>query len=293
MKTLLAMIVVVALVEPSSAQREAAQRESAPADVERARVVYVPRHLQAVDLANTVNTALLQESNVSTSTNRKVVRAAIVPEQLGNSVIVSAPKEGIERVLDLVKTLDQKQRMVAIDVLLVEVASVTQKERPELPASSDQTITQLVEQLRSRPGLRILDRCQVNVLGGHSVQFSLGGRVPQIRESRTVARGGQANSVALEDVGITLGLATRVNPDGLVAVAIDFEKSHLGPKEDGVVVAAPKNGEVLKTSPVRTVKTETTLSLARGRTTVVGGMIVSRASGPVELVLIASGGMVP
>ncbi len=256
--------------------------------LERKRVVYRAKHVPASNLADIVNKVLVSEARIAAARDRNVSPVTIVPQRLTNSLIIGAPADIIDGVLDLVEDLDRRQQMVSIEILVAEVAIGT-AEKPDRSVSvSDGSIGELAAKLQQRPGLRILARPRLAALEGQPTSLTLGGRVPRIIGSYGGRSSGQSNRISMEDMGLTLGMTTRVNPDGLVTMEIDLEKSHLGADKEGMVIAAAKEGEPVKTLPVRTLKTQTTVSVADGQTAILGGITAEGGPHPIELLLLVS-----
>lgn len=250
------------------------------------RVVYRVRHLPARDLANTVSKLLMSEAAIAAAQDRTVSPLTVIPESVTNSLIVSGPDDLIDGVLDLIQDLDRQQQMVSIDVLVAEVV-IGASDQPDRSISvSHQSIGDLAAKLDQRPGLRILARPRLATMEGQPTSLTLGRREPRV--ARTSRSAGRSSSGSRDDLGLTLGVSTRVGPDGLVTMEIDLEKSHPGADEEGIVVAAAKQGEPVRTPPVRTFKAQTAVSVADGQTAILAGIAAGGGPHPIELILLVS-----
>ena len=85
-----------------------------------------------------------------------------------------------------------------------------------LSASSD-SVSLLIRALQESNRIQILSRPQIRTLDNQSAFIQVGQRVPRIIGS-TINQIGQQNTVALENVGLILGVTPRISPDGTVVM---------------------------------------------------------------------------
>jgi hypothetical protein len=104
--------------------------------------------------------------------------------------------------------------------------------------------------------------------------IQVGERVPRITGT-SINQVGQVNSVALENVGLILGVTPRISPEGMVVMEIDAEKSDVGPEIEGIPVSVSSQGEVIRSPRVNITTAQTTVSAASGQTIVIGGLITT------------------
>jgi hypothetical protein len=81
--------------------------------------------------------------------------------------------------------------------------------------------------------------------------------------------------VALENVGLILGVTPRISPEGMVVMEIDAEKSDVGPEIEGIPVSVSSQGQVIRSPRVNITTAQTTVSAASGQTIVIGGLITT------------------
>lgn len=139
-------------------------------------------------------------------------------------------------------------------------------------SASSKNVSVLLRALRENRRVDVLSRPQIRTLDNQPAFIQVGQRVPRIIGS-TVNQNGQSNSVALENVGLILGVTPRVSPDGTVVMEIDAEKSSLGPEQDGIPVAVSVDGTVIRSPRVDTTTAQATVSATDGETIVLGGLI--------------------
>ena len=139
-------------------------------------------------------------------------------------------------------------------------------------SASSQNVSVLLRALNETRHVRVLSRPQIRTLDNQPAYIQVGQRVPRIIGS-TVNQNGQSNSVALENVGLILGVTPRVSPDNMVVMEIDAEKSSLGNEQDGIPVAVSTDGTVIRSPRVDTTTAQATVSAANGETIILGGLI--------------------
>ncbi|MEE3371186.1 MAG: secretin N-terminal domain-containing protein [Planctomycetota bacterium] len=142
-------------------------------------------------------------------------------------------------------------------------------------AASSRNINILLRALQESRRLDVLSRPQIRTLDNQSAFIQVGQRVPRIMGS-TVNQNGQSNTVALENVGLIIGVTPRISPDGMVVMEIDAEKSALGPEQEGVPVSVSVDGTVIRAPRIDTTTAQATVSAASGETIVLGGLITKR-----------------
>jgi len=122
--------------------------------------------------------------------------------------------------------------------------------------------------------MEILSRPQVMTLDNQPAFIQVGERVPRITGT-SINQVGQVNSVALENVGLILGVTPRISPEGMVVMEIDAEKSDVGPEIEGIPVSVSSQGQVIRSPRVNITTAQTTVSAASGQTIVIGGLITT------------------
>lgn len=144
-------------------------------------------------------------------------------------------------------------------------------------SASSESVSVLIRALKECRRLEVLSRPQVMTLDNQPAFVQVGQRVPRITGT-TVNQMGQVNSVTLENVGLILGVTPRISPDGLVVMAIDAEKSEVGPEAEGIPVSISAAGQIVRSPRINTTMAQTTVSAASGQTIVLGGLIVKGKS---------------
>ncbi|MEQ1904317.1 MAG: hypothetical protein ABL888_09050, partial [Pirellulaceae bacterium] len=139
-------------------------------------------------------------------------------------------------------------------------------------SASSESISALLRALQESRRLEVLSRPQIRTLDNQPAFIQVGQRVPRVIGS-TVNQIGQTNSIALENVGLILGVTPRISPDGTVVMEVDAERSGLGPESEGVPISVAPNGNVIRSPRVDTTTAQATVSAASGETIILGGLI--------------------
>ncbi len=139
-------------------------------------------------------------------------------------------------------------------------------------SASSESVSALLRALRENRRLDVLSRPQIMTLDNQPAFIQVGQRVPRITGT-TINQFSQVNTIALENVGLILGVTPRISPEGMVVMEIDAEKSSLGPDAEGIPVASSSTGEVIRSPRINTTTAQTTVSAASGQTIVLGGLI--------------------
>ena len=337
---------------------------------QRKNTVYQLRNAPALDVADAINQFLRSERAVQQAAPGTISpfqqienEVVVVPEPVGNSLIISASPRFHEEIYRLVQKLDAQPPQVLIQVLIAEVAltddrqfgiefglqdgllfdrsllgelvttnttttfgnppTTTQTQTIQAASNtpgfdfngpiignsgsekslataaqvggqglsnfalgrtselgfgglvlsaSSKTINALLRALQQNQRLEILSRPQVMTIDNQPAFIQVGQKVPRITNV-TINQIGQNNVVALENVGLILGVTPRISPDGMVVMEIDAEKSEVAPEVEGIPISISATGAVVRSPRYNITTAQTTVSTASGETIVLGGLI--------------------
>ncbi len=144
-------------------------------------------------------------------------------------------------------------------------------------SASSESVSILVRALEESRRLEVLSRPQIMTLDNQPAFIQVGERVPRIIGSQ-INQVGQVNNIALENVGLILGVTPRISPDGMVVMEIDAEKSELGPEAEGIPISVSVDGSIIRSPRISLTNAQTTVSTASGETIVLGGLITKASS---------------
>ncbi|MFV2067548.1 MAG: type II secretion system protein GspD, partial [Pirellulales bacterium] len=142
-------------------------------------------------------------------------------------------------------------------------------------SASSESVSVLIRALQETRRIEVLSRPQIMTLDNQPAFIQVGQRVPRIIGTQ-INQVGQVNSVALENVGLILGVTPRISPTGMVVMEIDAERSEVGPDAEGIPISVSATGEIIRSPRIDTTTAQTTVSAASGETIVLGGLITKR-----------------
>jgi len=258
--------------------------------VQRKREVIRLANSPAGDVAQTINEMLRSERAAGPGSAGEVV---IVPDAVSNCLVISAAPQAIKEIIELVEELDAPPPLVLIRVLMAEIVSegessvllddlsafvedgpdAGEKGAKPILLGSHEAALAMVKELAGREDVEILARSQITALDNQSAYVQIGERVQVV----ATTRGDKSVGIEFQNVGLILGVTPRINPDRTVTMEIDFEKSGLGDAADG----APS-------PPVDTIRVQTTVSVADGRTLVLGGLVAESGNEKRELLMVVT-----
>lgn len=138
-------------------------------------------------------------------------------------------------------------------------------------SASSESVSALLRAMQELSCARIISRPQIMTLDNQPAFVQVGQRVPRITGT-AINNVGQVNSVALENVGIILGVTPRISPEGLVVMEVDAEKSEVDTTEKGTEVAI-SSGVPIYSPYINVTTAQTTVSASSGETIILGGLI--------------------
>ena len=141
-------------------------------------------------------------------------------------------------------------------------------------SASSQNINVLLRALEESRRMQVLSRPQILTLDNQPAFIQVGQRVPRIVAS-SLNQIGQQNQIALENVGLILGVTPRISPEGNVVMEIDAEKSDVGPESEGIPISISAEGGIIRSPRVNVSSAQATVSAADGETIILGGLITN------------------
>ena len=112
-------------------------------------------------------------------------------------------------------------------------------------------------------------------VAGQTASVQIGHRKPRI-VGATFSQRGRSNNVQMENVGSIVQITPQVVPDGSLVVAVDIEKSDLGPEAEGKVIAGLEDGTQVRSPQIDTLMARTTVTAANGQVVVLGNLVCSQ-----------------
>jgi len=276
--------------------------------LERKTEVYRLKNAQAADVGTAIRSFLDQERQrvtqvlgadaVGTAQRLLEREVAIVPEQVSNTLLLSASPRYFEQIHQIIEELDQAQSQVLIQVLLAEVTldsnrdlgfewsfsknigngwNVGNKTDFGIPTQmqnfggysalvTGNNMQFLMRALENDGRVEVLSRPQILTADNKVASINVGQRVPIITGSSTTPQGGQINTFDYRDVGVNLTVTPRITGEGFVKIDVGATNSSL----------ASSSIEINNKATVPIInerRASTTVTVQSGQTVVIGGLI--------------------
>jgi type II secretory pathway component GspD/PulD (secretin) len=276
-----AMIIGLSIAQTqrtSDAAQPSENVESNPAATEApvmmVREVYNLRNVPAVDVAKSI-TQLLRSERSS-----RAGELAIIPEPIGNRLLVSATPSMLEAVVNLIERVDVRPRSVVIEALIVQAERENGAAGTSLRAKCSGVLPKglaaLIAELKKESGVKILAHPTVMTLDNQAAFLQVGQRVPS--PCSVVNEGSQKAATEYKNVGIILGVTPRVSPDNVVVMEIDLEISE-AVKGTATSMAAPR---------IDVITTQTTIAVESGKAVVLSALEAKSSSAVKELLMVVT-----
>ena len=102
----------------------------------------------------------------------------------------------------------------------------------------------------------------------------VGQKVPRVTGVNVNPETGAINTpTILEPVGLIIDVTPRINPDGLVSMAISATNSAVGPESEGIPIYITPAGDAVRQPRIDTIEALTVVSAMDGQTVILGGLI--------------------
>jgi len=276
--------------------------------LERKTEVYRLKNAQAADVGTAIRSFLDQERQrvtqvlgtdaVGTAQRLLEREVAIVPEQVSNTLLLSASPRYFEQIHQIIEELDQAQSQVLIQVLLAEVTLDSNRDLGfewsftknlgngwnvgtgtefGIPTQmqnfggysalvTGNNMSFLMRALENDGRVEVLSRPQILTADNKVASINIGQRVPIITGSSTTPQGGQINTFDYRDVGVNLTVTPRITGEGFVKIDVGATNSSL----------ASSSVEINDKATVPIInerRASTTVTVQSGQTVVIGGLI--------------------
>ncbi len=206
-----------------------------------------------VNSAATTLTKLFKTEGEGVTENVKD-KVVIVPEPIGNCLIISGPPPAVEEVRRLLNQIDRPPAMVRLEVQLTEALSDFEKKISEKTAEG-----------------KTLMHAELSTMDNQTAKIKFGRQESHITSVST-STVGTTNSYTPTNVGTVIQFTPRVSAQGIVALQISINDSRSSPVEEGIPIFTPKDGQPIRTPNTDTLSNQTTLQLQDGQTQTISVM---------------------
>ena len=255
------------------------------------QLVYRLKNIPATDAANAIKEFLRSESPPRGPQGPafqawSTPSAKIVPEPVSNSLLIAGRSDMVDEIRKIAGELDIPSPTVLIEVVIGEAPAAKAKPaetpKPDRAAAAPSG-AQSLHVIAAPPQMETIARVRLATLDNQAAFIQLGERVALVG-GPAPAPAGKEKQPGLTNVGLILGVTPRISPDGPVVLAIDFEKSQVGPEQEGIPIAAAGN-QVVRTPRIETISLQTSVRVPNGQTIVLGS-IAARGKQDKELFIV-------
>ena len=276
--------------------------------LERRTEVYRLKNAQAPDVGTAIRTFLDQERQrvtqvlgqdaVGTAQRLLEREVAIVPEQVSNTLLLSASPRYFDQIHRIIEELDLPQPQVLIQVMLAEVTLDSTRDLGfewsfaknvgggwnvgtgtdfGLPTAlnnfggysalvTGNNVNFLMRALENEGRVEVLSRPQILTADNKAASINIGQRVPLITGSQLTPQGGTVNTFDYRDVGVNLTVTPRITGDGFVKIDVGATNSSLSSSSVEI-------NERATVPIINERRASTTVTVQSGQTVVIGGLI--------------------
>ena len=274
----------------------------------RKRIVVNLRYGPAADLGRAI-TDLLQRERSSAKEE-----ITIVPDAIGNRLLISATPPLIAEITQLVEQLDTKPPSVVVRLTIAELrrpadqgdaggidltersgstagkAASTKKQDISKVATSREDAEKLIDSLQRAAGIKFLGQAHIVAVDNQAAFVQVGERAPRATRlpgrSEGAPGAGGPTSVTYQDSGLIVGVTPRISPDDSVTLNVDVEKSNMPPESDEGTTTTRSNLGAFRAPRMETTSIQTTVSIPAGQALILGGLATRSAEGRSQLLVI-------
>jgi hypothetical protein len=250
------------------------------------RLVYVVRHGTAKGLADVLAKHFKGAD----------VDVEALPDTLGNLLLIRAAPGTFPEVVQLLDKLDQRPRLVTVQLLVAELTPQMRQGAPneapaaglqerDLTGSMEQVEAQVRAQLKGRVGN--IKRVRLTALEGQTSQTMLGEYRPYVTGVTTRAPGVTTRSINYRNIGLSVTVTPRIRPDQTIDLDLKLQESHPHVAPDGIQIGTDENGPVRATEFIVSTL-EAKVAVAPGKALPVEGVKTASKSGRAQTLVIVS-----
>jgi len=258
---------------------------------EHVRAVYNLKNKPATDTSYVLQQLFRAEGRLhgpaaTTAKSPAGAGVAIIPSVIDNSLLISGPPESVEEVRALLDKIDQPRGMLSLEMELgaVPFGDIKPAERPEPKAKSSVAGEQPLRLLARPAKMETVAHARLIALDNQPAFVQLGSRVPRVNNLSASSAGGETRSITLDNVGVIVGVTSRINPDGMVTMLIDVEQGHVGPENEGTPISVA-GGRVVRAPRIEASTVQTTIRIRNGQPIILASAF-DKGKSDKELVII-------
>lgn len=269
-----ALVGALALVATALAQ-------DAPAS-KAGRLAYVVRHGNARELAGVLGKHFKGDAEVQTA-----------PNVAANCLLIRATPAVLAEAVKLLEQLDRQPRLVAVKIVVAEVALPRKGEEAkainvkELTGPADEVLSKL-DALRRRGALGRMRTVRLTAVEGQLASTQSGEMKPIVDSMVITARGLPHRSISYRTVGMNVQVKGRVGAEGAVALDLDLQDARLNVAPDAPVLGKDESGAAIRAKEIVTSQLKTRLNVRPGQAVLAEGVQTKAPSGAAQTFVIVT-----
>ena len=140
-------------------------------------------------------------------------------------------------------------------------------------SAGNESVNVLLRALKDRQCVRVLSKPHLMTIENLQGRISIGAEVPRVAGTTQGGTGNVTQDIEFVDVGVILEVTPRVSPDGMIVMAVNVEKSAVGPDATGITIGFSDDGQPIISPQIIETEAQTTLMARSGQTVVFSGLI--------------------
>ena len=130
--------------------------------------------------------------------------------------------------------------------------------------------------LLGRPAkMETIARARLITLDSQPAFIQMDLRVLRVNSLSVAPTGGETRSIALDNVGLIVGITPRIDLDGAVTMQIDVEQSQLAPEQEGIPISVA-GGKVVRSPRIDATTIQGTVRIPNAQTVILGSVARKR-----------------
>jgi type II secretory pathway component HofQ len=250
-------------------------------------VVYEVKHGIARDLA---------ELLVKVYKTEPLVQVLAAPA--GNALVIGAPSETLDEMLQLLKHLDRRPRSVAIEIVMADVPPrrgeggkpappAKELDTRDLNGNADDTLAKL-RNLQAKGLIGGLKRFRLTAAENQPAALLLGEAQPTTRGVAGGLGGKTIRSITYRNVGTSIKATPRLGEGNKIVLHLHLDDARMRTPEDGVALGVGDNGEPVRAAEIHMDTVDGQVTLASGEAVVVSGVRTQSRSGQHQTLVLVS-----
>jgi hypothetical protein len=259
------------------------------------RLLYLVKHGSAKDLAAALADHFKGDAEFKA-----------LPDAVSNGLLINAASDAaLDEVVKLLGQLDKRPQVVAVEVLVADVA--VRKDGGDKPKPGDgekadaeqwldekdftgtiEDVNAKVEAARKKGAITGVKRIQLTAVEGQPASAMVGDNKPFVVGVTTTGTGAKSRNITYRNIGLNANVTARVSPDKTVTVDLKFEDIRTSTPEDAPQLGTDENGTPIRAAEFITATLNDKLSIPSGRAVAAHGVKTTSKTEKAQTLVIVS-----